>query len=310
MFKSAYDTTYGQGCVIKPTMDAIQQHRAAGGQQLSQVTDPDDSKQKVFNLTQVIPGLVPIPPFAHPVTLKNHLNPDFSEEVYVDVRNFTREDREKNLVIQGAMDYELAVRRGVLQTVWNTDHYMDLLNLGNYPASIYARWVTEALTRRLALPMDVQMNVQVIVSYFYLCLFEQEDGEQFEDKKLFDFARFIARATYVNAEEVIKRIENFPILRNVNDLVALLKEHANSARFDNFTRATLFEIMSGTWSGSNYREIAIIALEHPPTWISMVYMAANERGYRNTSIGLIAKQYQRSDDLRSFIYNVGHMHRG
>ena len=47
-----------------------------------------------------------------------------------------------------------------------------------------------------------------------------------------------------------------------------------------------------------------MAVEHPPTWLAMVAMATNERGYRNTVIGKLCQLYQKADEVKSFIFNL------
>ena len=63
--------------------------------------------------------------------------------------------------------------------------------------------------------------------------------------------------------------------------------------------------MGNTWFGANAKEILAVALEHPPTWLSLVYIALKERSYKNTSLAKIALRYALNkggnDFIRSFV---------
>lgn len=303
MFKDAYSTTPCSAYQIKSSIDGVQRHMVMDNTQCKQVPIPGRTDGFVKDLWMVTPGLSDIPPFAHPLVIPSKIMEGVTE-TFIDVRNFTRLTRDDEVVVSASMDYELSVLRGFFQSVWNRGEYMDMLNLGHYQITIFARWLSEALTRRLALDPEIQMRVTVLAAYFYLCMFNDQVDDELEDKTMLRYAAMIARSTYVNADDVIKIIEPLPFQRRASDFCRLLEEHGESARFEKFNVGLLYTIISGSWFGSNARELAAVAVEHPPTWLAMLCMATNERGYRNTVIGKLAQQYQKADEVRSFLFNI------
>ena len=316
MFKSAYATTPCAAYNMEHTISEIEKHRILSGSQFQHTPSPVDGKP-LWGLTRVTPGLADIPPFAHPLifvpsngsTPGQELKPQYT--TYIDVRNFTRIDREGNVVVAADLDYNLAVYRGALQEVWSGENYLDIQNLGDLPLMVYARWMAEIINRRLALTPDVQVTVTVIAAYFYLNMFLDhlpgQPTDKLEDKEIDRMAVAISRCTYMNAAAVIDIIKELPPMRDVHDFLQALKAFTNSERFAHFDLALLYQIVVGSWFGSSAPEITKVAIEHPPTWVAMVALAAEERGYYNTTIGKIVQTNKNSDVLKSFNFNVKHL---
>ncbi len=303
MFKDVYATTPCISYRVADAVTEIQRQVVMTSEQLSEVPLPGRDTGTVMDLYRLTPGLSKIAPFAHPLMVKDPVN-NGRELTIIDVRNFTRLTRDQEVVVTGSMDYELACLRGYLQSVWFRGEYMDMVNLGSYPITIFSRWMSEVLTRRLALDPEIQMRVTVMSAYFYLCMHLDQEEDKLDERTMLRFATIIARCSYVNADEVIKIIEGFPYLRKAGDFCQLLETESKSARFERFNLAVLYTTISGSWFGSNARELIAVAVEHPPTWLAMVAMATNERGYRNTVIGKLCQLYQKADEVKSFIFNL------
>jgi hypothetical protein len=311
MFKTAYDTTPCRNYVLTKIAAELARHGVVGGEQFQSPVNPYRSESTLYNLTTVTPGLADIPPFAHPyqTAVVAKAGESGQSQVYVDVRNYTRRSREGAVVVSAPLDYELSVLRGMLQLTWSSETPVDLLNLGGYQVTIYARWLAEILTRRLALPPETQMLVTVVAAWFYLCMFIDDSVEAVAESDRLRMATQIARATYVGAEDVIRMVDAMPLFRDVAGLIAWLRSDGGSARFEDLSVAVLYTAVSGSWFGSNARENVAVAIEHPPTFVAMVTLASEERGYRNTVLGKLAQQYQKADEVRSFLFNIKHLQR-
>lgn len=303
MFKQPYDTTPCRDYLIDRIVASIAKQIVMGGSgQIQHIQHPKDNTPT--GVCELIPGSAEIPPFAHPL-LVNNLPAGYSPFFVVDVRNFTRLNQMNEKVVSSKLDYDTAVIRGLLQGYWYENSPNDLLGLGTYQVTIFARWLSELLTKRLALTPEVQLRVSVISAYFYLCMFQEEKNAD-ESVKL-KMASMISKAIYTSADEVIKIIEPLKIHCCAQDYVDELINSSNSARFEKFNLALLYTIVGGSWFGSNARELVAVALEHPPTFITLVAQATNERGFHNTPLGKLAKTYDKGDAAKSFLYNLWHL---
>lgn len=313
MFRTAYDTTVCAGYRLDEIGREIAKNLTVGSDQIRSVK----WEGKPVNLSQVCPGLSVIKPFGHPVTLAldgtviNNKNFDDREadasraSVYIDVRNFARLNVEKELVITSFLDYRMAVIRGLLQLHWNGERFRDILNVGVLPHTLFVRWMTEILVKRLNLSPDVQLQVSVITAFYYLCLFEDLPKDyKLTEQELVRFSKTVSSATYCSVGEVMKRIEVLEIPQSIHCYLELLKKHSGSQRFDNIAVATIYQMLGGSWFGANASEMLAVALEHPPTWVAIAYMATEERGYKKTSIGSIAHDSRNTDAAKNFMINA------
>lgn len=307
MFKDPYSTTICQNYLMGKVVDQIKKHAIMGGEQLVPANNPL-SDRPMYGLYKVVPGLADIPPFAHPVTIVQKDSDGYERAAtYVDVRSFTRRDVNGEIKVTGIMDHNFAMLRGFLQQIWHGDDWISLQNLGIYQVTMFSRWLGGMLTRRFALAPETQMRMAVISSFYYLCLFLDDqvsaDGELPENERL-RIATMIARATMINAEEVLNIMSGFKVARDANGLVELIKNESQTVRFESFNLAQLYATVTGGWFGFNAKETLAVALEHPPTFIAIALMASQERGYRNTEFGRISEQYKNADNLKSFIFNA------
>lgn len=303
MFATAYDTTRCGFYIMEKTIAELKKHEAMGGEQFQYLQA--DNKEVYPPVKLVTPGLATIPPFAHPLVIKAD-HGDYAT-VYVDVRSYTRLDLSKKTVVHAHTDYALARNRGTLQSAWmDKTHFVDLLNLGAFPMKMYTRWIVDTFGVRLNLPGDVQQRVTAIVALFYLGLFMPDAHERAKNKETLTESEqlksgaMVARNTQVMAETVLDVFSVCPIMADMEDLINALKAHSGSQRFENVNKELLITAISGTWFGSAAGEIAGVGVEHPPTFLAMLYAAVNERGFKGSFLQKIAQQYNKTDDIKAF----------
>lgn len=321
MFRNPYDTTIGMllGIGFNNLSKEILLFAQTHGDQVRNADNPagDANKSSMYNgmVYQVQPGLGRLPTFAHPVTIPNEwtskddINKNYAYDVYVDVRNFTRLNLAKDVVISSQTDYEFTCLRGWLQAIWckTENSFNDILTLGPYPLAMFARVMSALLVRRFGLNPDVQMRITIILAYFYLCMFKDVPADEptmLDERGYLEISRMITQGTYIEASDVIPVVSVIPVMRNVKELVAALKEHGNTIRFEQLNEAILLELVATIWAGSNYREVAQVAIEHPPTWCAMLYTVLDQRGFANCYLAKACKDYSRGDMDENFVKHV------
>lgn len=316
MFNSVYSTTPCRDYPLEKIRDGIAKASIISPQSISGPSNNNEYKHIVWLIT---PTLSEIPAFAHPFVLINcngkreeisrvpesqipnvlHSLQSFQTipSIYIDVRNFTRLNQDGTVSVTSVLDYELSLMRALLTAHCLKESEQDLLSLTNLPLVIYTRWITEQLTRRLALPPEVQVRVTILVAFYYLSQFYSGDLNESDYIKI---ASQIAKATFISVEQILPIIEPVKRLTDANSLVLALITQGNSVRFEKFNLALLSGILVGSWFGFNNRELINVAVEHPPTFIAILYAAVNERGYRNTIIGRLVKEYAKGDIDKTF----------
>ena len=283
----------------------IQKYIAVNGVGPGQVSPITD---EVWGALRLTPGLAQIASFAHPICIdqvdKHALPGETNLRYVIDVRHFTRVNQNREVVISAPLDYLVATLRCRLQVIWANENPVHMLNVGNYHVTVFTRWLTEIISNSLGLTPDTRMRTTVIIAYYYLCLFQDTATDKFDERTMLNMAQSVARSTQVGADTVLTIIEPLPILKTALEFIAALKEHAHQIRFENFSFVTLLSLVGGSWDRTNSKELMGVALEHPPTFIALVYAALTDRGPRMTRIGKVALMEDRSDAAKSFCMNI------
>lgn len=300
MYKSPYDTSYLSNYNIKPLIESLERGRVTSSQ-FQEAVGSNKKPIRDIPLLMLTPGLADINFFSHPINIRSVSGED---TVIVDVRNSMRLTRDGEAVIHSHLDYNLAVLRGVLQCRWNDDlNYKDIQNLGVVPLRVFSQWLTNILAIRTALTPDIQVRVAIITGYFYISLFHDASDDRLSEALKQRYASIIARATYADINLVLDLLNELPLINSLEEYVNVLIKHANTIRFEKLNSAYIYTAVGGSWFGANAKEILAVALEHPPTWVALVFTALQERGYRNTGLGKIM-QNMKGEEIESFSKSV------
>lgn len=294
MFKYAYDTTPCADYVLGNIKKEVELAYIDG--ELLPAKSVDG--QTLPHVLTISPATKRIDPFAHPLTLVRH----GVEMQVIDTRGMTRLSREGDITIASRIDYTLLLLRAGLTEQWVSHSPLDLLACGTLPLTVFSRWVSEAICRRLPINPGDQLKITVIAGWFYLSMFR--DPANNDEQTRLKMATQIGRATYVNVEKVLEITDGLTIMADVRDFVDQLKAAIGSSALEKFSHALLYTFIGGSWFGPNAKEVVAVALEHPPTFIAMVFVALQDRSWRNTRIGELTLQNDKGDAGRSFSYNL------
>lgn len=300
---SAYDTTALQGYKIEEIKKALVTILGNEGPGESyRISEHPRTKQNgVFEL---LPCAHDIPPFGHPLTIEAF----GGAMLFIDVRNFTRRAMNGEVAITSQLDYGTLINRAYAEMAASVDQ-QNLLSIGSLHTTIYTRWVSDAIGKRLGLPIENQVVLTVLVGFFYICQF-LDFGETVDEREKVKAAQLISRSTFIPVEDILRILDSIeaPPGNTALGLIALLKTYGQSVRFDQMNIGLLYSILyMGSWFGANKNEIIALALEHPPTFIGMLISAVEERGYRKTAIGELLKVYDKRNEGEGMIKVFWHL---
>jgi len=296
VFKTAYDTTICQGFVntVHKTAQALQVAEING----SLVTPPNQSA--IRYVQGGTPAADAIPAFAHPMLFKGQGGQDL---IGVDLRAVGRWDPHQNqFVVRNAIEYALLTRRAQLTEVWLGVSGTTLKSLSNLPVTIFSSWLSESIARRFALDAREQLDLAILAAVFY--------NSQFTDEKILTddeknrTAGQIARITRASAEDVFKVMDHVSVVQDLKGFCAMAMDVTGSVRLKDLNAGLVYEILGGTWWGLNAREVIAVAVEHPPTWISVLLAAYNERTFKNSGITKITERPSNKDNGGNFLRSV------
>jgi hypothetical protein len=184
----------------------------------------------------------------------------------------------------------------------------------------FSTWFSYGLQRNTNAALLTATNYRIIAAIYYLGLFSNETYSRNDDV----IAVILKR---------IPRIINIPA-QFINDLIAVNEEvvvnlFKNGSSFHNYTienrlrtLATALTILTndsyvvdpgiiynstcrGAFISSNSVEISSIALEHPPTFVSMMYCVTQKGLQANTTLGRAITGIARKYDKAAFDRFIG-----
>ena len=304
--KTAYDTTVGKIVDLRKVKLDHLLREALIDSGLSSRTlglEPNQNAQAVF----VIGGdaaEMQIPPFIHPYLIQNYKNRNY---LATDVRLFRnttdrwQTDKEFEDSIRNKAEYTLTKNRAALTLLWLGDNPSQLRKRFLFAGTVFAAWLSQAITRAYALDYQDQSKLLALGIYYYHCLFTPNtrlEGEAQEAAVVHTI-----KATKFPAKTVYELFEGLGEFSTIEDFCAEARKVVENVRMRDFNLAMLLTLIRNSWYGTNAKEILSIALEHPPTWISVVYAAITERGYKNSMLAEVAKHYSKQGAAEEFQMN-------
>lgn len=312
IFRTAYDTTVGSGAVLNKITDAIKE---------SEVRDSYSNLQDVISNPEMPVVIIAghytsqdnIPFFHHPLelSLRDPITKESKSYLYTDVRILVAKRLGSGvgsgLRIRNETEFMFNIARTTMSSAWLTSRPEIFRDISFVPVSVYSSWISEAVARRYALDAKDQMTLAVICALFYQSLFVSHYHEikDNEDK----IAHAIIRATRAPSQMVFDVLGKVTAMNDIKDLCTNIKDILENTRLDDFNEGILVTAIGSTWFGTNAKEMMAIALEHPPTWLTLVFYSFTERSYKNSIIAKIASRYLAAKGGDSYVKAFSSMFR-
>lgn len=329
-YPTAYDTSACSGHVISEPLIKIAEYRAMNGvagdsqlqyavgySQFLKVTGGSNKRSDTAdsivrdNLLLLLPGTADIPFFSHPLYVPDSNSPDEKYgKIVIDCRNFVRKNQAGEYVVTASMDFHMSMLRGALQVAWLREDPKYILNAGVYQMTVFGRWIATCLARRFVLDEGVQMRMNVLGSFFYYGLFiDKRQRDKMDEMDHYRMIGTIARATRVLPEEVEQILIGLPAAKDVRGFVEMIKRQdiSGTTRLEQLNPVLFLTAINGAWMGTNRTEMLSVAFEHPPTFVSILYAALTEVGYKKSIFGEIARLAEKSNEAESFVDNIKEM---
>lgn len=231
-----------------------------------------------------------ITPFNHPlISLEN-------KWIALDLRSIVSVTKDKeNYEIRNTSEYELAIERFILTGMWYTGK-QDMLYGYKLPHIAFGNWLSENLTRKFGLDLTAQMHLKILSLIYYSKLFSDEFTNEDYTKLVIRLKDEIIVPKLV--DEVYSKIEK---LDDIDDFCRECYNVTGNIRLKNFDYNVLINIINNNWFGLNGKELVMLSLEHPPTWISLCYAAITQRSFNKNFIGNIVDKLNKRGRGEEFI---------
>lgn len=315
MYQSAYDTTACVGFRIDPLLNSITEEFVGGNIENFTRLHTINAGETVGEIYGLFHPDSNIRQFAHPIQVSdsktNVRQGEKTIRLFVDLRTCTRPVR---IIEAGRLPYSItdngeytfAVMRAKMQLYWMVYGEASLSPIGEFPGKIFCIWISETLSRNLGLSLEAQTAVRTVVADHYLNMFESKDSVS-DDSVVGDNRRIkrIADLTDLPADFVIKNISNYPSpSRNIEEMVHNMTATTGGDRLSDLSTGSLIGVLARSWRGATGSEVVAVSLEHPPTFMAMVYASLTELSVKNTNLAKIALMKVRDSSAQSFLMGI------
>lgn len=188
-----------------------------------------------------------------------------------------------------------------------------MVNLNEVPILTYGSLLTESIGRKLGLDPATQLNLMSCFHIFYAsrAYLTLKSLEAIAEKNQFITA--LCRKTNGSSEiykTILDTMNPEVDLANIVNLAEYIRNQKWSPRLDNLSAREIYALVMNAWIGQgNPKETMLVALEFPPTWISIVYLMNQGSFYQKTPIGQILKRLDRGNNMKNFSQQLMHLMR-
>lgn len=246
------------------------------------------------------------PPFSQPLT-RNEI-PTLNASVVLDGRQLLRADG--RAVKDDILAHAVLV--GNMTSAWynptpaQAGFRKDLLNLGEFPAKVFASWLGQGIALRLSLDLAQSAMLRAVIAVYYIQLFNPLPDEATDDQLDTLLVRAIKVIPGVDYDTLSQLLGRVPRMEDINDFIAFVKKVIDSPRTEQLNVTLINTALGYSW-GPQYREAVAVALEYPPVFMSLLYTTCKQRSYTKTGLGKIVERVIYRDNDREFVKNVNHL---
>lgn len=185
--------------------------------------------------------------------------------------------------IKNDSEYQFAVQRFVLSALWATGTVSSLQSM-KLPQLVFGDWVSMSIGRKFGLDMVDTFKLYILGCIYYATMFTDHFTADDLDKLKIGLKSVVAVSdaidqVYLAAGEV----------NSLDDFCSACYKVTGNIRLKSLDYNVLVSVMSNSWFGLNSQDNILMALEHPPTWIAMVYTAVTQRSQRNSTVSKLAE---------------------
>lgn len=236
-----------------------------------------------------------VPSFTQYVNIGDSKNPILA----IDGRAYMRANpHTSEIKIIGSNDWRYQIVRMALNLKQFKESESFYMGIGDIPIKVFSRWISGILTNRYNLTIESQMAISVISVLYYLAMINPNLRIR-SDLREIELTR-ICQTTGIDvdfADSIVSNIEN---LSNLEDLAVAISQHSLQERTGNLKAQDLIMVLGNSWFGINSRENIAIALEHLPSFVSLVHSALTTSLYKRTSLAQYAINVARDREVKTF----------
>jgi len=240
-----------------------------------------------------------LPAFEHPIvltTLKGHT------VTISDVRRYVRPVKELPArlsdIVKDVNSLEFIVLRNILTKDFVNNDISKYSAVFKPATSGMGLWLSSMVNTAILLDPVESFNIEIIASvYANTLLYNQNETDTI-------IARVISsKHVYKFSKNDIKKLAYSYVVTDdggLEELILNLQNAIPPEKAEFITIDSLIGVLGNIWHGPGGAETPIIALEHMPTWLSLMNSSITNRSYQKSRIGMLLDKHKRVIDAKAF----------
>lgn len=259
------------------------------------------SHMEMVFITGTFQSEADIPLFTHPLEVvyngKTYLCVDMRLFISNMLGRTTLADMDNH--IKNRVEFNFVKTKAILTLAWLNKGQGHIKNGLGFAANVYSALVSQLISRAYGLDYGDQLLIQIVACYFYYSLFY--DDEMITKDLIQSWVIHTIQITKADSSLIESTFNKITKCNSMATFCETVKSVCVNSRLHDLNVPVVLTLVKSTWFGANAKEIMSVALEHPPTWVSMVYTALQERSYKNSNIYQYAERLGKRGLAEEFI---------
>ena len=247
----------------------------------------------LYGLSDTEKGIVPL----------NH--PLFSPSnnwTTLDLRNYVKVSGDgTSYEIRNESEYHLAIARFILTSLWYVGNQTSLYSL-ELAHFAFSSWLSDNLASKFGLDLGDKLKLKVLANIYYARMFtEYPDSEELDKLLIRAKNDGLIPDLY---REIYSQVSEPDSLNSIDDFCKQCYKVTGNVRLKDLDYLVLINIIQVNWMGANGKELICLALEHPPTWIAMVYAAITQRTFKRNYVTTVVERHSKRGNGDAFVKSL------
>ena len=304
IYINPYDTNYGKLLDITNIKKELIRFEMLRKNDNLNYEIPNGENHRYLFITGKDQDEIDLPIWTQPLVFQNIEKENI---IAVDLRKYVKKDIDINLLdsVKDKNNFDYLILESLIIGDFIEGNYGIFNNITKNITLGFSTVIANIVNSIVSLDPVEKTNVEIITAIYANMLLVEGDGRDYIDGILARVSK--TKFTIPISHKYIEKLVNIPELDLyastyvglVNNIKIILD--TKSSLID---ETILLNAISNIWYGHGSSESVMIATEHMPTWITLMYTSLNNKSYKKTRLAMLLEKNKRNikpDDVIKYI---------
>lgn len=284
LIKNPYETTFGSLITIENTKRELMKYLATSDVDKMSYEYLNEGNVKMVFITGYNQEEKDLPIWEHPILMQDIRGNNL---IVSDIRKYMRAidemPMELNAVTKDVNGVEFVTLRALLTRDFINNKVGMHRDVFKSISTAMSIWLTGSISTTVGIDASEKAWMEVVVAHYVNIMMIEED--QVDDmldniKGRILKSRFSIPLTNKIMEDILSKLNNNVV--DVNGLVDNIKTVVPEAKANFIDSNAIVNTINNSWYGHGNAETLVMALEHMPTFMTLLYVNAENKSYKRT----------------------------